>query len=114
MSKKKKSEEHDFRITPYHVNNSVTGSSVLCEVDGLKILLDLGMFQSQTHKLEDIYKINRNKLKIPFDKLDYIILSSGHADHSCGLGVIGRKDIEFNGRVMATDVKLIIKITMPI
>jgi len=104
MSKKKKSEEHDFRITPYHVNNSVTGSSVLCEVDGLKILLDLGMFQSQTHKLEDIYKINHNKLKIPFDKLNYIILSSGHADHSCGLGVIGRKDIEFNGRVMATEL----------
>lgn len=104
MSKKKKSEEHDFRITPFHVNNSVTGSSVLCEVDGLKILLDLGMFQSQTHKLEDIYRINYNKLKIPFDKLDYIILSSGHADHSCGLGVIGRRDVEFNGKVMATEL----------
>jgi metallo-beta-lactamase family protein len=104
MSKKKRSEEHDFRITPYHVNNSVTGSSVLCEVDGLKILLDLGMFQSQTHKLEDIYKINHKKLQIPFDKLDYIILSSGHADHCCGLGVIGRRDVEFNGRVMATEL----------
>ena len=58
MSKKKNT---DFRITPYHVNNSVTGSSVLIEVDGLKILCDLGMFQSQSHKIEDIYKINYKK-----------------------------------------------------
>ena len=25
--------EHDFRITPFHVNNAVTGSSLLVEVD---------------------------------------------------------------------------------
>ena len=56
----------DFRITPFHVNNSVTGSSVLVEVDELKILLDLGMFQSQTHKLTDVYKINYQKIKDTF------------------------------------------------
>ena len=102
MSKNK--NETDFRITPYHVNNSVTGSSVLVEVDGLKILLDIGMFQSQTHKLIDIYKINYEKLKIPFEELDYILISSGHADHCCGLGVIGRQDIDFKGRVISTEL----------
>lgn len=101
---KKKDREMDFRITPYHVNNSVTGSSVLVEVDGLKILLDLGMFQSQTHKLIDIYKINYEKLKIPFEELDYIILSSSHADHCCGVGIIGKDDINFKGRVIATEL----------
>lgn len=101
---RKRKITNDFRITPYHVNNSVTGSSVLVEVDGLKILCDLGMFQSQTHKVEDIYKINYNKLKIPFNDIDYIILSSSHADHCCGLGIIGRKDIDFNGKVIATEL----------
>jgi len=69
MSKNNKKKDTDFRITPFHVNNSVTGSSVLVEVDGLKILLDLGMFQSQTHKLVDIYKINYQKLNIPFEEI---------------------------------------------
>lgn len=104
MSKKNKDNDVDFRITPYHVNNSVTGSSVLCEVDNLKILLDLGMFQSQTHKIQDIYKINYQKLKIPFEELDYIILSSAHADHCCGLGIVGRQDINFGGKVMSTEL----------
>ena len=94
----------DFRITPFHVNNSVTGSSVLVEVDGLKILLDLGMFQSQTHKLVDIYKINYQKLNIPFEEIDYIILSSSHADHCCGIGLLGREDINFKGRVITTEM----------
>lgn len=104
MSKHKKDEVNDFRITPYHVNNSVTGSSVLVEVNGLKILLDIGIFQSQTHKLEDVYSINHKKLQIPFEQLDYILLSSAHADHCAGLGIIGRRDIEFNGRVMSTEL----------
>lgn len=102
MSKKR--EKSDIRITPYHVNNSVTGSSVLCEVDGLKILFDIGMFQSQSHKTEDIYKINYKKMNIPFDELDYIILSSAHADHSSALGLIGRDKLGFKGKVISTEL----------
>lgn len=104
MSKNNKKKDTDFRITPFHVNNSVTGSSVLVEVDGLKILLDLGMFQSQTHKLVDIYKINYQKLNIPFEEIDYVILSSSHADHCCGIGILGRDDINFSGRVITTEM----------
>lgn len=102
MGKKKK--ENDFRITPYHVNNSVTGSSVLVEVDGLKILLDIGIFQSQTHKTKDVYKINYKKLNIPFSELDYIIISSSHVDHCGGLGLIGREDVNFHGKVISTEM----------
>lgn len=101
---KKRNKENDIRITPYHVNNSVTGSSVLCEVDGLKILFDLGMFQSQSHKIEDIYKINYSKLNIPFDELDYIILSSSHLDHVGGLGLIGKGKLGFRGKVISTEL----------
>lgn len=103
-AKKKNKEKNDFRITPFHVNDSVTGSSVLVEVDGLKILLDLGMFQSQTHKLTDIYKINYKKLQIPFDEIDFIILSSAHADHSCAIPIVARDDINFNGRIISTEM----------
>lgn len=101
---KGRNRENDIRITPYHVNDSVTGSSVLCEVDGLKILFDIGAFQSQKHKVEDIYKINYRKTNIPFDELDYIILSSSHFDHCGMLGLIGNHKLGFKGKVISTSL----------
>lgn len=100
-----KKNENDIRIKFLGVDDEVTGSANLVEVDGLKILLDLGLFQSQTHKPESIYRTNYKKMElIPFDELDYIILTSSHADHCCGLGIIGRQDINFNGAVICTEL----------
>ena len=65
--------EKDFRITNYGVDNNVTGTSILVEVDGLKILFDIGGYQSQIDSMETVYKNNFKKLKIPFDQLDYIL-----------------------------------------
>lgn len=106
MGKKGKgNKENDIRVTFLGVEDEVTGSANLVEVDGLKILLDLGMFQSQTHKTETIYRTNFKKMElIPFNELDYIILTSSHADHCCGLGLIGRSDTNFNGAVICTEL----------
>jgi len=104
MSKKKKSDKNDIKITTYHVNDEVTGSSFLVEVDGLKILLDLGFYQNQSKRLETVYKINEEKLRIPLNELDYIILSSAHADHCGGLGLVGRHDVDFKGVCICTEL----------
>ena len=57
---------------------TVTGSCHLVEADGVKILLDCGMYQG--------HDAQRNHEPFPFDpaEIDYVILSHAHLDH-CGL-----------------------------
>lgn len=102
--KKKGKNDNDFRVTPLHVDNEVTASSVLVEVDNLKILLDFGSYQSQSKTIESRYKINSERLGILNQGIDYIILSSVHLDHSGMLGLIGRQDVEFNGNCICTEL----------
>ena len=104
VSKKKKQNETDMRVTCYHVNDEVTGSSFLVEVDGLHILLDMGLYQNQSRRLETIYKINRQKFDLPFYDLDYIVVTSSHADHCSALGIVGRNDVDFKGKCICTEL----------
>ncbi len=98
-----KKKSNDFRVTSYHIHDAVTGTSVLVEVDGLKILFDLGSFQSQEHDLAKIYQYNYSKSEIPFSELDYVIISHAHADHCALLPILLREEIQFSGRIMCTE-----------
>jgi metallo-beta-lactamase family protein len=106
MSKKKdKNDKSDFKITCFHLDDEVTGSSFLVEVDGLHILLDMGGYQNQSRHLETIYKINKEKYSnLKFHELDYVILTSSHYDHCGMLGILGRLDIDFKGKVISTEL----------
>ncbi len=53
------------------------GLSFYIEVDGKKILFDTGE--------TDVFIHNAKKLGIDLSDLDYIVLSHGHYDHTCGL-----------------------------
>jgi 7,8-dihydropterin-6-yl-methyl-4-(beta-D-ribofuranosyl)aminobenzene 5'-phosphate synthase len=53
------------------------GLSIFIEGDGQRILLDFGV--------SDLFLTNAARLKIDLLKLDYLILSHGHGDHSWGL-----------------------------
>src|SRR5687767_15523737 len=68
-----------MRIQFCGANRTVTGSSHLLEVNGLRILLDLGMYQGRR---DDARRINAI-LPENWNTLDAIILSHGHLDH-CG------------------------------
>ncbi len=57
---------------------TVTGSQVLIEVNGSKILLECGLFQG---KRADTYQFNQNFLFSPKD-IDAMLLSHAHIDHS--------------------------------
>jgi len=74
------------------------------QVDGLNILFDMGLFQSNTHSLEQIYKINSKEIPIPYSELDFAIISHLHSDHSCGIGVLGVKDNNFKGSIICTEL----------
>ncbi|HDK7176586.1 TPA: MBL fold metallo-hydrolase [Clostridium botulinum] len=101
---KKNKKRNDIKITPFHIDNEVTGSSILVEVDGLKIVLDLGLYQTQVRNLETIYKINNEKLALPLKEIDYVIFTSSHADHCSAGGFLGRSDIGFKGEAISTSL----------
>lgn len=93
-----------FNITSYGVYNEVTGSSVLIEVDGLKILMDLGMYQNNTMSGKDSFVMNiKSKCGIPFDELDAVIVTHCHADHSALLPILLRSDTCFKGNIYVTE-----------
>lgn len=100
----RKKVDNDFRITQYQPTNEVTGSAVLVEVDGLAILLDYGGFQSNAHDIEKVYSINREKMRLPLDRITHTVLSHSHADHVSSLGILGREDIDYNGTVYSTEL----------
>jgi metallo-beta-lactamase family protein len=68
-----------MRIQFCGADRTVTGSCHLIEVNGLRLLLDLGMYQGPR---EQARRINQY-LPDHFDSIDAILLSHGHLDH-CG------------------------------
>lgn len=70
-----------MRLTFDGAAQTVTGSQHLLEINGKKLLLDCGLYQGRR---DETYTRNRN---FPFDprKIDAVILSHAHIDHSGNL-----------------------------
>lgn len=99
-----KKQAKDFIITNFGVYDSVTGTSVLVEVDGLKILFDLGLYQNNSLSGKEGFKVNvKSKHGIPFDELDAVIVTHVHADHSGMLPILLRPDVNFKGGIYVTE-----------
>jgi metallo-beta-lactamase family protein len=83
-------------ITFHGAAQTTTGSMHLVEANGLHILLDCGLYQG--HRKE-AFERNRN---LPFDpaKLDVVVLSHAHIDHSGNLPTLVKHG--FRGRVICT------------
>lgn len=93
-----------FKVTNYGVYDEVTGTSVMVEVDGLKILFDYGLFQSNMMDARQIIEANwKAKKDIPLEEVDYVIVTHAHADHSGGLPILFRPDSPFQGKVLCTE-----------
>lgn len=85
-----------MKITSFGAAQTTTGSKHLLEINDQKILLDCGMFQG---KREESYEKNKH---LPFDpsKLNAVILSHAHIDHSGILPVLGMRG--FKGNIYST------------
>ncbi|CUS76631.1 metallo-beta-lactamase family protein [Candidatus Kryptonium thompsonii] len=75
---------------------TVTGSMHLIHANGVKFLLDCGLYQGRRAKAREI---NEN---FPFDpkEIDFIILSHAHIDHSGNIPQIVKKG--FSGKIFST------------
>lgn len=85
-----------LKVTFFGAARTTTGSMHFVEANGLKILLDCGLYQG--HRKE-AFEVNRN---IPFNpaELDYVILSHGHIDHSGNIPTLFRRG--YKGPVITT------------
>ncbi|OGR93813.1 MAG: hypothetical protein A2V88_05360 [Elusimicrobia bacterium RBG_16_66_12] len=86
-----------MKIGFYGGVGEVTGSRHLLEAEGLRVLLDCGLFQG--HRAEAIAKNKRT----PFDPktLDAVLLSHAHVDHCGNLPLLVKNG--FTGSIHCTD-----------
>ncbi len=79
-----------MRISFHGAAHTVTGSQHLLEINGMKLLLDCGMYQG---KRSESYDRNVNFKHDP-RKVDAVILSHAHIDHSGNLPNLVKKGFE--------------------
>mgnify|MGYP000846725105 CR=1 FL=1 len=98
-------------------SDEVTGSMILIEFDGHKVLLEAGLYQSES--LLSDYKENTRKFSFKPSEIEYIFICHNHADHilllprlyaqGCKAKIIVPKGIISLFQVMALDSAYILK-----
>ena len=85
-----------MKITFCGAAETVTGSCHLIETNGVRILLDCGLFQGQREIRE------RNRAGFPFDPktIDYVLLSHAHLDHVGLIPLLVKNG--FHGEIVTT------------
>src|SRR4030042_63564 len=85
-----------MRITFHGAAQTVTGSQHLLSINGHSLLLECGMFQGRR---QESYERNQN---LPFEpgKIDAVILSHAHIDHSGNLPSLVKQG--YRGPIYAT------------
>ncbi|MFA6186085.1 MAG: MBL fold metallo-hydrolase [Phycisphaerae bacterium] len=86
-----------MKLTFHGAAQEVTGSAHIVTINGKNILLDCGLFQG---KRKEAFEKNRNFLVNP-DKIDVMILSHAHMDHSGNIPTLVKKG--YKGKVFCTD-----------
>ena len=71
--------EKSMKIKFLGATRQVTGSSYFLDIDGVKILIDCGLFQER-----DYSHRNWEAFPIPPDQIQHLLLTHVHLDH-CGL-----------------------------
>ncbi|MBO7655406.1 MAG: MBL fold metallo-hydrolase [Kiritimatiellae bacterium] len=85
-----------LKLTFYGAAQVTTGSMHYVEANGLKILLDCGLYQG--HRKE-AFEVNR-QMPIDPQTIDAVILSHAHVDHSGNLPSLTRRG--FHGKIYST------------
>ena len=82
-------------------SGEITGSRTLLTMpNGLKILIDFGMAQSNLGELEQTMKWNGRDFEFDVKEIDYLIVSHAHADHASLVPLLIKRG--FKGKIIAT------------
>src|ERR1700733_3676406 len=86
-----------MKLTFFGATRIVTGSKYLLQANGKNILIECGMYQGHDHAW-----LERNA-HLPFDssKIDVMLLSHAHIDHTGIIPVLGRGG--FCGKIFCTE-----------
>ena len=83
-------------------SHTVTGSKFYLETPGLRLMIDCGMFQG----LKELRELNWNPLPIDVSRIDVILLTHGHLDHTGYLPRLVKEG--FKGKIIGTEPTLAI------
>ncbi len=84
-----------MKITFCGAAETVTGSCHLVEIDGLRLLLDCGLFQGGSRA-----DLNREPFPFAPEEIDAVLLSHAHLDHAGRLPLLVRRG--FAGKILCT------------
>lgn len=70
--------EHRIKIHFLGASGTVTGSKFLLETPGFNIMIDCGLFQG----LKELRELNWQSFPFPPEKIDMVLLTHGHLDHT--------------------------------
>jgi len=86
-----------MKLTFFGATRTVTGSKYVLQANGKNILIECGMYQGHTTEW-----VERNA-HLPFDssKIDVMLLSHAHIDHTGLIPVLGRSG--FRGKIFCTE-----------
>ena len=86
-----------MKLAFYGADRTTTGSKHLLEVNGQRLLLECGMFQGRRDKTIDY----NTHLAFPPSRVDAVLISHAHIDHTGILPVLCRDG--FKGKIFATE-----------
>lgn len=98
----------EVKLTFLGATKTVTGSKYLLEDDGRNILIDCGLFQGR----KELRLRNWEKLPFPAEKIDAVILTHAHLDHSGYIPLLVKSG--FRGPVFCSEATFdLCKILLP-
>ncbi|MEA1785193.1 MBL fold metallo-hydrolase [Arenibacter sp. GZD96] len=93
---------HKLRVQFLGAAGTVTGSKIYLETSELRVLIDCGVFQGT----KEVRERNWNPLPIDVSRIDIVLLTHGHLDHTGYLPRLLKEG--FQGKIMGTGPTLAI------
>jgi len=81
-------------VTSYGATQEVTGSCHILEVDGIKIMIDCGMFQGEEEQE------NQRPFAFNASEIDYLLVTHAHLDHTGRIPKLVKEG--FSGKIFTT------------
>ncbi|GHT64275.1 MBL fold hydrolase [Endomicrobiia bacterium] len=90
----------DVSVTPYGAAETVSGSCFLLEADGVKIIIDCGLFMTDENLTTKTTELKNLQVQPELIKADVLFLTHAHLDHSGRVPLLIHRG--FKGKIYST------------